>query len=333
MTARHWLAALALLTALPFAARAQSPQTVRIAKQFGISYLPLIVMQEEHLLEAEGAARGLQLTTQYLTIGNGAAINDALISGNLDFASGGVGPMLTIWGKTLGNLKVKGVAALNAMPIWLNTRNPNVKGIADFTSADKIALPVVKVTIQAIVLEMAAAKEFGIANFNKLDPLTVSLSHPDGYTALMSFKSEIDSHFTSTPFQDEELKDPRIHRVLNSYDVLGGPHTFNTVWTTTRFHDANPKVYAAFLAALDHAQKLIIADPDHAAELYIRNEASKIPAKRVAELVSDPVNQWTMVPLRVMPFAVFMNQTGVLGTKPESWKDLFFPEIHNLDGN
>lgn len=329
---RAFIAALLILFSLAPQACAE-PQTVRIAKQYGISYLPLIIMQEEKLMEAEGKLRGLDLVSEFLTIGNGGAINDALISGNLDFASGGVGPMLTIWGKTRTNLKVKGVAALNAMPIFLNTSNPQVKTIKDFTQADRIALPAVKITIQAIVLEMAAADAFGIGKFDELDKWTVSLGHPDAFVALMSFRSEINSHFTSAPFQYEELEDKRIHRVLNSYDVLGGSHTFNAVWATTKFHDANPKIYATFLAALDRAQKMILADPAHAAALYIRNEKSKIPAAKLIELIKLPENEWTMVPRRVMKFATFMNQTGAVSTKPESWKDLFFADIHSLDGN
>ena len=332
MNIRNWLSGLLLTALLPLSAQA-APQTVRIAKQYGISYLPLIIMQEEKLMEAEGKSRGLDLVSEFLTISNGGSINDALISGNLDFASGGVGPMLTIWGKTRTNLKVKGVAALNAMPIWLNTSNPKVKTIKDFSGGDRIALPAVKITIQAIVLEMAAADAFGPANFDKLDPLTVSLGHPDAFVAMMNFRSEINSHFTSAPFQYEELEDSRIHRVLNSYDVLGGPHTFNTVWATTKFHDANPKVYETFLAALDRAQKMIVADPAKAAELYIRNEKSKIPAAKLIALIKLPENEWTMVPKRVMRFANFMNQTGAVSTRPESWKDLFFTDIHALDGN
>ena len=332
MRIRPLLAWMLFAVLLPLAAHAE-PQTVRIAKQYGISYLPLIIMQEEKLMESEGKKRGLDLTSEFLTISNGGAINDALISGNLDFASGGVGPMLTIWGKTRSNLKVKGVAALNAMPIFLNTSNAKIQTIKDFTQADRIALPAVKITIQAIVLQMAAADAFGPANFDQLDKWTVSLGHPDAFVAMMSFRSEINSHFTSAPFQYEELEDKRIHRVLNSYDVLGGPHTFNAVWATTKFHDANPKIYETFLAALDRAQKMILADPAHAAELYIRNEKSKIPAAKLIDLIKLPENEWTMVPKRVMKFALFMNQTGAVSTRPESWKDLFFADIHELDGN
>jgi NitT/TauT family transport system substrate-binding protein len=308
-------------------------QTVHIAKQFGISYLPLIVMQEDAMLEAEGKAAGLDLHPQYVTISNGTAINDGLISGSLDIASGGVGPMLVIWGKTRSNLGVKALAALNSMPIWLNTRNPAVKTVADFTDADRIALPAVKVSVQALVLQMAAAKAFGDAGFAKLDTLTVSLGHPDGYAAMMGFHGEIDSHFTSAPFQYQELQDPRVHRVLDSYEVLGGPHTFNVVWTTTKYHDANPRIMTAFLAALDRAEKLIATDPAHAAELYVRNEKSNMPAAEIAAMIARPENRWTTVPERVMPFAAFMHKTGALAAMPADWKQMFFADIGDKPGS
>ncbi len=98
------------------------------------------------------------------------------------------------------------------MPLYLNTRNPAIKSIKDFTEKDRIALPAVKVSMQAIMLQMAAAKEYGENNYTKLDGLTVSMAHPDGVAALMSGASEITAHFTSPPFQFRELKDPKITR-------------------------------------------------------------------------------------------------------------------------
>ena len=71
-------------------------------------------------------------------------MNDALLSNSLQFASGGVGPLITIWARTRGNLDVKAVAALDSMPLYLNTRNPNIKTIKDFGPNDRIAVPTVK---------------------------------------------------------------------------------------------------------------------------------------------------------------------------------------------
>ncbi len=181
------------------------PRIVRIATQYGISYLPLTIMAEKKLLESEGKKLGLDLSTEWIRFTGGPPMNEALISGNLDFASGGVGPMVTIWARTKGNLKVKGICALNSMPLWLNSINPNVKTIKDFTEKDRIALPAVRVSMQAVILQMAAEKVFGKGQEHKLDPWTVSLSHPDGLAQMMSGKSEITGHFTSAPFMYTEL--------------------------------------------------------------------------------------------------------------------------------
>ena len=236
-------------------------KTVRLAKQFGISYLPLTIIEKKGLLEAEGKKLGLDLKTEWLQFTGGAPMNEALISGTLDIVSGGVGPMLVIWGKTRGNLGVKGVAALNSMPLYLNTTDANVKSIKDFSAKDKIGLPTVKVSIQAIVLQMAAEKVLGEGKANALDALTVSMGHPDAQAAMMNGKSEVDAHFGAAPFQYDELKDARVHKVLDSYEVLGGPHVFNVIWTTTRYHDQNPLVIKALLAALGDAMELIKSEP------------------------------------------------------------------------
>lgn len=323
-------AAVALSATVPAAAQAR---TVRIAKQFGISYLPLTVMEEKNLLEEHGRQLGLELKTEWIQFTGGPPMNEAIISGNLDFASGGVGPLLTIWGRTRGGLGVKGVAALNSMPLYLNTINPAVKTIKDFTDKDRIALPAVKVSIQAITLQMAAEKAFGPGQHGRLDPLTVSLGHPDGMLQMMGGRSEITGHFTSAPFMYQELADPRVTKVLDSYEVLGGAHTFNVVWATSRFHDDNPKVVAAFIAALDDAMKLITADPAEAAALWIRNEHSKLPAAEVERIIRLPENEWTMVPKKIMNYAEFMHRVGMLQAMPASWQDVFFPDTHALAGS
>jgi NitT/TauT family transport system substrate-binding protein len=307
---------------------------VRIAQQYGISYLPLTVMNHEKLLEAAAAKAGIPgLKVTWNQFGAGNVMNEALLSGNLDFASGGVGPFLTIWSKTKGRQDVKAVASLNSMPLYLNVTNPNVKTLKDLTEKDKIGLPAVKVSIQAVTLQMAAAQVFGDAQYNKLDPLTVSMKHPDALAAMMSGKSEIDGHFGSAPFQYQELEDKRVHRLLNSYDVLGGPATFNVVWALNSFREANPKVYGAFLAALEDAMALITKDPHRASEIYIAEEKSKLPLDFVEKIVRDPENVFTTAPHNVMKYATFMHKIGSIENLPASWKDLFFPELHAASGS
>ena len=330
--ARLAFAAGGMMAAL-FTAGAEAQTKVRLAKQFGISYLPLTIMEEKKLLEAQAKKLGLDLQTDWVKFTGGPPMNEALISGNLDFASGGVGPLLTIWARTQKNLGVKGVAAINSMPLYLNTINPEVKSLKDFTEKDRIALPAVKVSIQAVTLQMAAEKAFGPGEHGKLDTLTVSMSHPDGMAAMMSGRSEITGHFTSAPFQYQELADPRVKKVLDSYEVLGGPHTFNVVWTSSRFRNENPKVMQAFLAALDESIRFINANQKEAAEIWVKAENSRMPPAEAERIIRLPENEWTMVPKKVMAYAEFMSRIGMIPVKPESWKDAFFEELHGQPGN
>jgi NitT/TauT family transport system substrate-binding protein len=314
-------------------AAAAQTKTIRLAKQFGISYLPLTIMEQKKLLEEHGKRLGLDLKTEWVQFVSGAPMNEAIISGNLDLASGGVGPLLTIWGRTRANLGVKGVAAINSMPLYLNTINPKVKTIKDFTENDRIALPAVKVSIQAVTLQMAAEKVFGPGQHGKLDPLTVSLSHPDGMANMLSGRSEITAHFSSAPFQYQQLEDPRVRKVLDSYEVLGGPHTFNVVWTTSKFHNDNRKVIEAFLAALEDCMKQIANDPAAAAVLWVKAENSKLSPAYVEKLIRLPEHEWTMVPKKIMAYAEYMNRAGLLAVRPASWQDVFFPDAHKQPGS
>ena len=308
-------------------------QTVRLAKQFGISYLPLTIIEEKKLLEEQAKRLGLDLKTEWVKFTSGSPMNEAIVSGNLDFASGGVGPLLTIWGKTRGNLGVKGVAAINAMPLYLNSINPEIKTIKDFTDKDRIALPAVKVSIQAVTLQMAAEKAFGSGQHAKLDPLTVSLSHPDGMVQMMSGRSEITAHFSSAPFQYQQLADSRVRKVLESYEVLGGPHTFNSVWTSTKFYNENRKVVEAFLAALDDAMKLIASDPAGMAALWVKAENSRLPVADAERIIRLPENEWTTVPKKIMAYADYMSRVGMLSPRPADWREVYFEDTHQLPGS
>jgi NitT/TauT family transport system substrate-binding protein len=327
------LVAAALAFAVSATAAKAEPRVVRIATQYGISYLPLTIMAEKKLLESEGKKLGLDLTTEWIRFTGGPPMNEALISGNLDFASGGVSPMVTIWARTQGNLKVKGICAINSMPLYLNTINPNVKTIKDFTEKDRIALPAVRVSMQAVILQMEAEKVFGKGQEHKLDAWTVSLSHPDGLAQMMSGKSEISGHFTSAPFMYQELADPRVHRVLNSYDVFGGPHTFNVIWATSKLYEGEPKIVQAFLSAMKIAMKEINDDPAGSAALWVKADKSKLTPAEAEKIIRDPENKWTMTPEKVMAVADYMGRVKMIPAAPKSWKDMFIDSVQDLPGS
>lgn len=325
------LAAATALVALP--ARAEVSE-VRIAQQYGVAYLPLMYLEHEKLLEKHAKAAGLgDVTVSWTKFAAGNIMNDALLSDSLHFASGGVTPLITLWAKTRGNLDVKGVVAMNSMPLYLNTRNPNVKSIRDFTDKDKIALPAVKVSFQAVHLQMAAAKEFGADQYGKLDRFTVAMSHPDGMTALTSGGGEVTAHFTAPPFQYQELEKPGIRKLLNSYEIVGGPHTFTNVWTTNKFREQNPKIYAAFVKAFHEAVDTINKDKAKAVDNYVKWANYKGDKALLTKILNDPDVKFSTTPSNTTKYSDFMHQVGSIKVKPASWKELFFPEVHHLPGS
>jgi len=321
-----------LAALLPLCARAEMSE-IKVAQQYGIGYLPLMIIEEQKLIEKYAKANGVDVSVGWAKFAGGNVMNDALLSDSLQFASGGVGPFVTLWAKTRGNLDVKSVGAINSMPLYLNTRNPAVKSIKDFTDKDKIALPAVKVSIQAVTLQMAAEKAFGEGQQNKLDQLTVTMSHPDAQVALLSGQSEVTAHFGSPPFQYQQLKNPAVHTVLSSYDVLGGPATFNVVWTTSKFRTENPKLYDAFVKALDEATALINKDKRWAAEAYLRMSKDKASLKEIEDMLNDPAIVFTTTPQNVMKYVDFMTKIGSIKSRPDSWKEMFFPNAQNLPGS
>ncbi len=324
-------ASLALAMATPVRAEVSK---VTLATQYGIGYLALTIMKHDKLVEKHLAQLGLSNTqVEWVKLGAGSAANDALLSGSLNFASGGTGPAFILWDKTRHNVDVRGVAALTSMPNLLVTRDPNVKTIRDFTDKDKIAMAGAGSSVQTIYLEMAAAKAFGQKDYKKLNTLMVNLPHPEGLAALLSGASDVTAQFTSPPFQYYALERPGIHTVLNSYDVMGGANTFLMVWATNKFRSANPKTYKAVLAALKEATDSINANKRRAAEVYVEEGGNKDNVDKILKMMEDPQVSYTLTPERVLPYAQFMHKVGILKNQPKSWKDLFFPEIHNLKGS
>jgi NitT/TauT family transport system substrate-binding protein len=325
----------ALVLGLAVIAPASADVTeVRLARQPGLVYLPIMIIEQDHLFEKEAKKRGIDnLKVTFLVFNSGGAAVDALLSGNADLVTSGATNLLTAWSATKGTPnEVRGVAGNGALPMFLLSRDPNVKTIKDLSAADKIAVPTVRVSTQAIVMQMAAEKLWGAADEHKLDPYTVALGHPDALLALETGK-DVNGHFSLPPYQYVELKIPGVHMVLNSIDVTGGPASNGVTFATTKFHDANPKIIAAFLAAMAQAEDTIKNNKRHAAELYLKETKEKLTVDELVKIMSDPNFVYSTAPQQSMKFAEAMYRGGTIKNKPNSWKDYFFPEVYNLKGS
>lgn len=324
------LAATLGLGALPARAEGQ----LRIAEQFGIVYLLLNVAQDQKLIEKHGKAEGVDIRVQSVQLSGGPAINEALLSGSIDVAGAGVGPLLTLWDKTRGRQNVRGIASLGNFPYYLTSSNPAVRTIADFSDKDRIALPAVGVSVQSRILQLASARQWGDSQFNRLDRLQVALPHPDATAALIKGGTEINAHFGNPPFQEQGLAgNPAVHVVLSSYDVLGGPASATVLYTTEKFRKENPKTYKAFVAALAEAAEFVTRHPEQAADIYQRNEGSKVPRELLLKVIRNPEVQFKIAPQNTLALAEFMHRVGAIKNKPTSVKDYFFDDPHNASGS
>jgi NitT/TauT family transport system substrate-binding protein len=216
---------------------------IRLAEQFSMGYLQFNIMKRDRLIEKYATQRGLKdFKVSWQRFNGPVAMNEALLSNSTDIVSGGVPGLITLWDKTQGtSFEVKGICALSSQPFLLNTANPDIKSIKDFGERDRIGVPSIKVSVQAVVLQMAAAAAFGEENYAKLDPLTVSMSPPDATIAMLSGAGGVNSAFSVPPFQFQQLEQKNIHTVLSSFDVLG-PHSFTVAWTSARFRKDNPEL-------------------------------------------------------------------------------------------
>jgi len=332
MRVRAILAA-GLLLAGTAVARAELSE-ITIAQQFGVSFLPLMLMERDGLIEKHAKAAGIEVKTNWQKVAGPSVINDGLLSGNVHFGAVGAPSLVTLWSKTKSNVGVKGMAAMTSYPLYFVTRNPDLKSLKDLSAKDKIAVPSVKISTQALMLQMAAADLLGQASYQKFDELTVSLAHPDALIALTNNTSGVNAHFSTSPFYEAEMKLPGARVLTTSYDILGGRASALVVITTSKFHDANPKVYKAFLDAEKEAIDAINKDKKKAAQDYLDiAQDRKSTLDEIFNVINDKDYAYTLLPEKVFKTAVFMGKVGTVKDPPAKWQDLFFPDIHSLPGD
>lgn len=321
--------ALAATLAMPAAAETD---TVRLAQQFGLLYVPLHVVLDKKLVEKHAAKMGMpEPKIELYKISGGANINKALLAKTIDFGSHGVGPALKLWGKSKGRFKV--TLTMAAMPLKLNTNDPSVKKIEDYLTVKdhKIATPAAKVSIQAVILQMGAQRLWDEPE--KLDHLVVSMKHPTALAAILSGGQAVKSHFATLPYSYQELKSGKAHEVTNSYKLLGGSHSTLVMSCSEEFKQANPKTYQAVVNAFLEAYDWINKNQGEAADLFIRYTKSKLDAAQVKAMIADKEEiEYTALPSKTMEFAKFLHKIGDI-PEAKSWKDYYWENSHSMNGS
>jgi NitT/TauT family transport system substrate-binding protein len=324
-----------LLTSMRSTPALAETKEVRFAQLYSLTYLPAYIVYEEKLIEKRAARLSIQAPKVTISkLSSGPAANDALISGSVDIAMGGITVLLTLWDKTQGTMNVRGIATMVDSPIFLMTVDPRIKSLKDYGGGDRIAVSAVKVTMQALFLNLAAAREWGWDARFKLDPLTVSMSHPMSIQALRSGKLEVKNYAAIVPYNYEVLAASNARQLMTSYEVLGGPHSLSAIWASETWVKDNPKTYQAILAAFEEATDRIAMDLEAAARTYSKWEGSTLPATEIARIIGNPSEiTFTVTPNRTLMIAETMHKIGLLKTKPAAWTDYFHAGLHGKQGS
>lgn len=321
---------LAAATATP---RAEIKEVI-LGQQFGAVFLPAMVMENQKLVEKYLASGGMNdVSVKWAKLGGPAVLNDALLSSSVHFACQGVPSMAVIWDRTRGGIGVKALGAVANNNIWLNTRNPNLKSLKDFTEKDRIAVPSLKVSTQAIMMHIASEQLWGKGNHTQLDHIIVAIPHPESLAAVLRPGHEIETHFATSPFHELEMK-AGLRTIITAYEIMGGPMTGLTFTASEKFRNENPKVFEAVSKAFDNSFGWINSDKRRAAKLYIDMTKEKtLTEDDLFALFSTKDMEYTKVPNNVAKMVDFLHSIGSVKTKPASWKDLFFSEAHGLPGS
>lgn len=326
--------AFALTAALSLAAtaRAEVPE-VRIARQFSMGYLQFNVLGHQNLIQKHAAALGIPEVKVSLIRFNGpAAMNDALLSDSVDIVGGSPNGMFTLWAKARNTpQEVRAITALVTLPYSITSNDPAIMTLADLAKCKKIPVPSVKVSSPAVTIQMAAAKLYGIKEFNRFDANTVTMSPANSTIALLTGSGDINCVVALPPYMQQQLQHPNIHVVANSWDLTGRT-TYTVAYTSKRFHDRDPRLAQAVYEALTEATEFVRNDIRTASQYWVEDSDSKLPVDFVAGAGTKDT-EWTTVPLETLKQAAFMAEVGTIKVKPKSWKDYFFPEAYGLPGS
>lgn len=322
------LAAILLTACAPAAAPAASDAApapaadapkLRIAEQFGLGYAMLTVAREQKMFEKY--LPGLQVEWQ--TYGSGGAINEAFVAGQVDAAIMGIPPFLIGWDKGIPWKVASGVCV---MPLGLQTYKDEIQSLKDFKEGDKVAYPAPG-SIQHILLSMAAEKELGSPT--ALDDFGVAMAHPDAAAALIS-KKDISAHFTSPPYNFQELSTPGIRQIVDGTQAFGSDFSFLVAVASKDLYEKNPQVYAAFVLGLSDAAAFINEQPEAAAKILA--PSFKLDEATTLKYLTWPGMNYTTTPYGLMGFSDFMVNAGYIKNAPKSVSDIAWYNVVSTVG-
>ena len=285
-----------------------------LAYQYGMSYAPVMVMQDQKLIEKYC---GDKVEVNWQLMNSGSAINEGIVSGDIQVGYMGMGPFITA---VMKGTPYKLYTALCAQPMGLMTSDPNLNSLKDFKEGDQIALVNVG-SIQHIMLAFAAKKELGDAH--AMDNYITAMAHPDGMTALLS--GTVKAHLTTTPYILQEAEDTNLHEITSVREAFPENAAFQVGAASNDLHDNHKDIYEGLVKATNEAIEYTNSNPEGVAKL-IYDKVGVTEEKMVNYLQADGV-LYTSKPIGLMEIATFMKDAGFIEKAPAAFSDITFENV------
>jgi NitT/TauT family transport system substrate-binding protein len=325
MNKRHWpftllLTILVLFTsACGTSANASSgpgaPSSFTIVYQPGLGAAIFISLKLQKTLDKQFPNTNFQ----WKIVNSGAAVREAILSGQGQIGSLGLPPFLVGWDK---GMDWKVLLATSRSDAWLVAKNPKFKSLKDFGPNDKIGV-VAPDSQQAIELRKFAQEQLG--NAHALDKNMVAIGAADGEAALLS--GQLAAQLSGPPFQNREVAEGA-HIILNSKDAFG-PVGAGLIVLPQSFYNQYPDFSKKVYQDLEGSSAYVASHHDEVAQELSQDKASGGggTAAQFQTLLNDTSLVFDKTPSGLIAYSTFMQSIGLISKVPSSVSDLELPTV------
>ena len=311
--------------------RAQPAGEIAIGIGHGIGFLPLLIAQEQGLFDKHARAMGLGGKLVVRRFSTAAPMRRAMARGEIAAGAYGLPAFLLERDEARQTPKeLLAVSGLTTLPLVLLTARPNVRSLTDLKPADKIAVPLLTAP-QVTYLRMRTSPWFG--GRDRLREQLAVMPHQDSLEALTA-GTGVAAYFSSPPFTQIALKDPKVRAVTSSEEIMGGKASFLVMASPQSALARHPKLPDVLAKAIDEASGVIRKDPRRAAMVWLKWEPSHtLDVRMVEEILRDLKDDFGSGVFGIEATVAYLRRDNRLRGGVWNWKDVVAPVIAAGEGS
>lgn len=294
--------------------------TLNIAYQYGLAYAPLIIAQQQNLIEnAYKEKTGKEVEVVWNQMSSGADINTGIASGNLNVGFMGIGPAITGVSKQVG---YKIFTNLSGQEHCLTVNDENIKGFDDLIDSNHQIAVVNIGSFQHMIL--AKALEESGYDPHALDANLIAMKHPDGMAALET--KSVAGHVTTNPYIYKERENEELHEIEAVNAVYPRDNSFIVGVASEQLYADEPELYEALCKGIADAVNYINENMEEAAKVTYEYNGNT----EEDELKYLQKGSYFVETKGLHDLATFMYANGFTENDPGEYTDLVFD---NVKGN